>query len=111
MSDVKWSKAERKVAQRAFDKAYEKECTALLAKVRETAATAQGPRDLWRIHDFLDEGRSEVNEKYDYRYSVLIVVFARLVQEGWLTLEDLDGLREDKLAKIQSTVQCRSSDD
>lgn len=43
----------------------------------------------------------EIDLKYDYRYSKLIVVLARLIQEGWLSLEELEGLHEDKLAKIE----------
>ncbi len=38
--------------------------------------------------------------KYDYRYTSLIFVFAQLLKEGWLKLEDLNGLEKDKLAKI-----------
>lgn len=100
-----WSKAEKKVARQAFEKAYERECAALLAKVRTMVAEAQEPRDLWRIHDLLDDARRETDHKYDYRYSVLILVFGRLLHEGWLRLEDLEGLREDKLTKIEGLVQ------
>jgi hypothetical protein len=95
-----WSKAEKKIARQVFDRAYEQECADLLEKVREMAASAQGPDDLWAIEDFLDDKRHEIARKYDYRYSQLIVVFGLLVREGRLTLDDLDGLREDKLEKI-----------
>jgi hypothetical protein len=100
-----WSKAEKEVARRAFEKAYERECAELLAKVRTMVAEAREPRDLWRIHDLLNDKRRATDHKYDYRYSVLILVFGRLLNEGWLTREDLEGLREDKLAKIEGLVQ------
>ncbi|MDZ8056073.1 MAG: hypothetical protein RMX68_021745 [Aulosira sp. ZfuVER01] len=32
------------------------------------------------------------------RYSVLIFVFARLIREGWLSIEELKSLGEDKLS-------------
>jgi len=57
--------------------------------------------DLWRLHDFLIDKRREIGEKYDYRYSQFIFVFARLIHEGWLLIEELEGLHEDKLAKIE----------
>jgi hypothetical protein len=57
-------------------------------------------RDLWHLHDFLSEKCVEIDEKYDYRYSVLIFVFARLMKEGWLKASDLDGLHEEKVSKI-----------
>ncbi len=108
MHDIKWSNAEKKIAREAFDRAYEQECAELLAKVHEMAASAQGPEDLWAIHNFLDDKRLETDEKYDYRYSVLIIVFSRLVREGRLTLDDLAGLREDKLAKIDGIAHFNS---
>lgn len=49
----------------------------------------------------MDEKREEINIKYDYRYSVLILVFARLLKEGWITVNDLEGLEEDKIDRIR----------
>ena len=56
---------------------------------------------MWRIHDYLDAKREETDRKYDYRYSVLTWVFARLLGEGWLKESELSGLDEDKLAVIR----------
>ena len=44
-------------------------------------------------------------EKYDYRYSVLRFVFARLLQEGWIKPEDLSGISEDKLQEISAIAE------
>ena len=104
MNDITWSKREKQIARRAFDRAYQGECAELLAKVREMAGAAQGPHDLWQIHDFLDDKRREIDEKYDYRGSVLVLVLGRLAHEGRVALEDLDGLGEDKLARIRTLV-------
>ena len=60
------------------------------------------PDEIWRIDDFLSEKRKEFDRKYDYRYSVLIGVFGRLLREGWVTQEDLAGLQADKLEFIQT---------
>ncbi len=105
MNDITWSKREKQVVRRAFEKAYNRECAELLAQVREMAATATGPGGLWGIHDFLDGKRREIDQKYDYRYSALILVFGRLVREGRLTIEDLEGLNQNKLAEIRGLVQ------
>ena len=50
---------------------------------------------------FSEEKAAGIEQKYDYRYSVLIFVFATLVKEGWLRETDLKGLSEDKLGKIK----------
>jgi hypothetical protein len=49
---------------------------------------------LWRLHDYLTEKRKETDEKYDYRYSVLRFVFARLICEGWMHQEDIKGISD-----------------
>jgi hypothetical protein len=101
MEGVKWSKAEKVIARRAFDLAYQRECFAIASKVREMASAIKEPRDIWRIHDFLTDQRTKTDGKYDYRHSVLAFVFATLLREGWLTEADLVGLSEEKLARIK----------
>ena len=101
MIEESWSKKEKTVARRAFENAYEKECKDLIKQIRERANEANDPNDLWRLHDFLNERIKEIENKYDYRYSMLIFVFARLIKEGWIEVGDLKGLTEEKIAKIR----------
>jgi hypothetical protein len=101
MKGDKWTKKEKAVGRRAFENAYRKECRAIINKIREIANDASEPDDIWRLCDFLDEKREEIGIKYDYRYSVLILVFARLLKEGWITVGDLEGLKEDKIERIR----------
>jgi hypothetical protein len=96
-----WSPAEKKIARRAFDAALERQCAVILGDLKSMVASASAPEDLWKMHDFLTEQRREISQVYDYRYSMLIVVFARLLGEGWLKEADLEGLREDKLEHIR----------
>jgi Photoprotection regulator fluorescence recovery protein len=99
--EFNWSKTEKQAARRAFDAAYERECRAIRARVVQMIEDPRDPRQIWRIHDYLSEQRRETDKKYDYRYSVLIRVFARLFREGWLTENDLSSLMEDKIDKIK----------
>ena len=96
-----WSKNEKTVARKAFDKAYKRETRKLTNEVKEMAATIKAPEDIWKLHDFLEEKRNEIDDKYDYRYSQLLFVFGRLLREGWLNEDDLEGLNEDKITKIK----------
>lgn len=105
MNDVDWSKTEKKIAHEAFEKAYEREIIALINEVREQASTIATPDDMWRLHDFLSARRHDLDGKYDYRYSVLVFVFSRLVREGWLHLAELNGLDADKLTKIAALAR------
>ena len=105
MGDFTWSKREKEIARRAFDGAYRRECAAILNMGRTMASSAREPEDLWRIHEFLSEQRIVTDNKYDYRYSVLVLVFARLVREEWLSAEELAGLGEEKLEKIRMILE------
>jgi hypothetical protein len=105
MNEISWSKSEKVIARHAFDTAYKRECDAILAKLKEKIAKATEPEHIWQIHDYLTEQRKITNKKYDYRYSVLILVFARLFQEGWLKLTDLEGLAEDKIEEIEKWLK------
>jgi Photoprotection regulator fluorescence recovery protein len=84
----------------AFDLAYRRECEAIKKRIDGMIRDIANPGDIWRLHDFLSEKREEIDEKYDYRYSVLIFVFAGLMKEGWSKASDLGGLHEDKVARI-----------
>ena len=100
-----WSRGEKAIARRAFDQALAREYAALAEKVRRRAKGIAEPSDIWKLHDFLTRERRAIDEKYDYRYSVLIFVFARLIREGWLSEDEVAGLAEDKLARIRAVLE------
>jgi len=58
--------------------------------------------DLWAIHDWLGSQRKAVDEKYDFRHSQLIFVFARLLREGMIGKQDLARLTEEKRRLIRT---------
>lgn len=107
MQDVenKWSAAEKAIAQAAFETAYERETSALLEQVRARASKIVEIEDLWQLHDFLSAKRHEIDGKYDYSYPVLLFVFANLVKDRWLHLDELKGLDQDKLSKIAALTR------
>ncbi len=104
MHHVKWSKAEKKIARKAFDLAYERECAGLIRKIQAKAEKLSDPDDIWKLHNFMKKEIRNIGQTYDYRYSVLIWVLARLVKDGWLTIDDLKGLSEDKLKRINNLM-------
>lgn len=101
MIEESWSKKEKAVARRAFESAYEKECKDVIKQIQKRANEAKDPSDIWPLHDFLNERIKEIENKYDYRYSMLILVLARLMKEGWITVGEIEGLNKDKIAKIR----------
>jgi hypothetical protein len=104
-TEIQWSEVEENIAQIAFKKAYERETTALITEIREQASAIAELGDIWCMHDFLSAKRHEIDGKYDYSYSALIFVFARLIKDGWLNLSELEGIDTGKLAKIAALTR------
>lgn len=99
-----WSLQEQEIAQRVFDLAYEREITDLLQTVSAQAGAITEAKDVWRLNDFLNAKRHEVDGKYDFRYPYLIVVFARLVKEGWLPPPGVGRLRPQQTSQDYGSV-------
>ncbi|HSM83997.1 MAG TPA: hypothetical protein VLS96_20065 [Nodosilinea sp.] len=104
-TELQWTAQEQSIAKAAFTKAYEREIQALVQTVRAQASSLAGTEDIWHLHDFLSARRHELDGKYDDREAALLFVFADLVKEGWLSLEDLDGLHALKLSKIAALTR------
>jgi len=103
--DIKWSKTEKKIARAAFDRAYEREMASIKKEVYQILENLKQDHGIWNLEDYLRKKRREIDEKYDYRYSMLILVFARLISDGFLKKSDLEGLSEDKLMMITQILE------
>lgn len=101
MDDLKWSESEKKVARRAFEAALAAELADVMVEFKARAAAASKPDDLWAIEEYLRHTRREIDAKYDYRYSQLIIVFGRLLREGRIQDAQLAGISEEKLSSIR----------
>jgi hypothetical protein len=101
MHELKWSHAEKTVARRAFDLALGKELEDLIREAKGRSARIEEPSELWDLETWLTKRRREIDRSYDYRYSVLPLVFAQLLRDGRLTEDDLRGLGKEKLDRIR----------
>jgi hypothetical protein len=102
MRHLHWSPSEKAIARIAFESALKREFEVLIRETKQMAAAIAQSDDLWDLEDHLTRRRKEIDRVYDYRYSVLLVVFGYLVREGRLRMEELNGLAEDKLASIRT---------
>ena len=97
----KWSPAEKAAARRAFDAALSRELEAVVREAKNRAARIGEASELWELERWLADRRREIDRTFDFRYSVLPLVFANLLREGLLAEEDLDGLAPDKRDAIR----------
>jgi hypothetical protein len=99
--NLKWSASEKKIARSVFETALAAELEELIVEFKRRASAASSAEDLWSIQEYLQRRQFEINEKYDYRYSQLPLVFGKLVREGRVRESQLIGLAEDKLSIIR----------
>ena len=97
----KWSATEKKIARRAFDAALAKEFAELNDQLKAMTAKLAIPADTWDMHHYLSGRLRDIERKYDYRYSQLIVVFGRLLRESWIDEKDIEGLAAEKIEAIR----------
>jgi len=75
-----------------------------MIQFKAVAGRVQTPDELWAMEGWLAQQRCHVDEKFDFRYSQLILVFGRLLREGRITRPQLDGLAPDKIAFVERVV-------
>jgi len=105
MREVRWSPEEKALARRVFELALKHELDQTIQAAKARAAKVKDPSELWDLEHWLTRRRNDIDRKYDYRYSVLPYVFAVLVREGRVSLDDLGELSEDKVEFIRRFLQ------
>ncbi|HSI48070.1 MAG TPA: hypothetical protein VLA61_07360 [Ideonella sp.] len=105
MHDISWSNSEKQVARAVFECALQKELSDIIIEFKRAAASISEPDELWSLTKRTDQKRREIDFKYDYRYSQLLHVFGRLLREGRIAEEDLQGLGEKKVAIIRTIAE------
>lgn len=104
-NETLWSETECLIAQTALKKAYHQEITTLIQLVQNQAQEITAIEQVWQLHDFLSARRHEIDGKYDDHPLMLTFVLANLYKQGWLSLQDLEGLTPDKIAKITALAR------
>jgi hypothetical protein len=100
-----WTDQEQAVARDAFELAYGRSTVALIEAVRRQVDTQQTVDALWQLHDFLSIQRHVIEGRFDFRLDGILFVFASLVKEGLLQLDELQGLDADKLGKVSAMAR------
>lgn len=97
-----WSESEQVIARSAFEKAYDRAVSQLVASVQVQAASLSDLDSVWTLHDFLSIERHTIEGRFAFRLDGILFVFASLVKEELLQLQELEGLSPDKLAKVSA---------
>ncbi len=101
MQHLNWSSKEKQLARTVFEQAAEAEAQEILERFKTSAAGLKNLEDLWTLQHAIRDSQRDYLQKYDYRYSQLMVVFGHLVREGRVPIAALAGLSEEKLKYIE----------
>ena len=74
--ELRWSKSERTIARKAFERALNKELQEVIEQVKQMAAAIKHPSELWELEHHLTQRRKEIDRKYEYRASKFPFVFS-----------------------------------
>ncbi|NQV11706.1 MAG: hypothetical protein HQ527_11175 [Cyanobacteria bacterium] len=97
-----WSEAEQAIAEQAFNTAYGRAIATLISTVRSQADSISSAESLWQLHDYLSTQRHVIEGRFDMRLDGILFVFANLLKEGLIQLDELSGLDAEKISKIKA---------
>lgn len=109
MREWTWSGTEKIAARKAFDLALRKELDSAINEAKERDARITEASELWELEDWLGKRRRKIDSTFDYRYSVLPEVFAGLIFNGLLTVDQLNGIAPEKVDYIRKIVDWANS--
>ena len=101
----KWTEAEKKIARRAFDAAFDVALAGLMSEFKKKAAAVTTASEMWELEDYLRSQRRNIDYLFDYRYSQLCFVFGQLIQLGHLDETQLASLSDEHLTEIRRIVK------
>lgn len=100
-----WTLEEQELARSVFERALHREVEALIETLRSQSSALRGRDDVWQLHDFLSIQRHAMEGRQEFQLSGLLFVFAGFVRDGLASVEELNGLSPDKLAKISAMAR------
>lgn len=99
---IVWTPEEQTIAREAFDRAHGRAIHALINKVKGHVTGLGSVDGLWQLHDFLSTQRHDMEGRFDFRLEGILFVFASFVKDGLLSVDELNGLETEKIAKIKA---------
>jgi hypothetical protein len=108
MVDEKWIDSEKKIARRVYDLALNQEYTEIIEEFKIKALRVKSSEDLWAMQKYLENAHRDLEARYDFRYSQLIIVFGNLMHRGRIAKDQLKGLSENKINEICRIASIKS---
>ena len=101
MREMHWSPKEKAIARRVFDRALHQELDETIRGAKRLAERIERPDELWVLERHLTQRRKQIDAKYEFKYSSVLLLLAELIRESRIGLDELHGLSEDKLKCVR----------
>jgi hypothetical protein len=96
-----WPKSEKILAQKILGVALNREMLEIRKRISKTVTDYKEHEDIWKLHKYLSDKKKEMDSKYELKYSQMILVFGRMIREGYLREDDFNGLSESKIKAVK----------
>jgi hypothetical protein len=73
------------------------ELEATIQEAKQMAERIEQADELWELESHLRQRRKEIDVRYEFKYSTVLLVLSELVRERRISLDELHNLSEDKL--------------
>jgi len=100
-----WSTEEQEIAKNAFDAAYVRAIQQLISSLQSQVGCLGTADSVWEFHDYLSIQRHTIEGRFSFRVDGILFVFASLVKDNLLQMDELAGLDAEKLAKISAMAR------
>jgi hypothetical protein len=100
-----WTSAEQAVAQHAFALAHGRAIQQLITTIQVRGASLNSAEEIWDLHDFLSIERHTIEGRFAFKLDGILFVFASLVKDRLLAIDELSGLEAEKLAKVSAMAR------
>ena len=102
---VRWSTREKSYAKKVLDKAYKRLTNQLIEDVKAKVSEIKKPEDMWKLQEYLNIQRKRVEGLFEFRTTVMLDSFATLIKEGWIRLDQLSMLSEEKYRLLEKETR------
>ncbi|DAB34043.1 MAG TPA: hypothetical protein CFH82_07460 [Sulfurospirillum sp. UBA12182] len=106
IKSLAWSNSDKKSARVLFELAKKRDYTKLIHNIKNFSLEKE--ENVWDLKTYLNDQAKEFDTKYDYRYSMLPILFACYIEEGLLSDDELDIFSKSIKEHIQETVKFRA---
>ena len=102
MTSANWTPREEDVARHAFHNGNQRCIKVLIKNLQAKSQSLNSAECIWKLHDFLSTERHNFEGRAEFDYNSILFTLADMLKQQLISIEELEGLDQQKLAKIKA---------